>query len=249
MTALHSVPQRSKLRHPIEYQQRWLRTLHSHRVIAVIRAETVESGLNMALAAAEGGIHLLEITWNSYQPVALLQAIQQALPHCTVGVGTILTEENLRVAIATGAQFCFSPHTSLDLLNHGRTVHIPTVAGAMTPTEILTAWEAGATSVKVFPIKAFGGATYLECLQGPMGHIPLIPSGGVTVENAADLLAAGATAVGISSGLFEDRHIRHQDWQAIQQRAAQLLKSIDAMTLTTEFKSFNKETINHAQLK
>ncbi len=246
MTALHSIPHQPHSRHPVEYQQRWLRTLRSHRVIAVIRAETVESGLNMALAAAEGGIHLLEITWNSYQPVALLQAIEKALPHCTVGVGTILTEENLRVAIATGAQFCFSPHTSLELLNHGRTVHIPTVAGAMTPTEILTAWEAGATSVKVFPIKAFGGATYLECLQGPMGHIPLIPSGGVTVKNAADLLAAGATAVGISSGLFEDGCVRHQDWQAIEQRAAQLIESIDSMTLTTEFKSFNKETINHA---
>ncbi len=249
MTALHSVPQRLKPRQPVEYQQRWLRTLRSHRVIAVIRAETVEIGLNMALAAAEGGIHLLEITWNSYQPVALLQAIQQALPHCTVGVGTILTEENLRVAIATGAQFCFSPHTSLDLLNHGRTVHIPTVAGAMTPTEILTAWEAGATSVKVFPIKAFGGATYLECLQGPMGHIPLIPSGGVTVENAADLLAAGATAVGISSGLFEDGHVRHQDWRGIQQRAVQLLKSIHAMPLAPEFKRFNKEPVDHAQFK
>ncbi|MEM1239263.1 MAG: bifunctional 4-hydroxy-2-oxoglutarate aldolase/2-dehydro-3-deoxy-phosphogluconate aldolase [Cyanobacteria bacterium P01_H01_bin.26] len=247
MTALHPAPH--SLRHPAEYQQRWLTTLRAHRVIAVIRAKTVDSGLHMALAAAAGGVHLLEVTWNSYQPVALLQAIQQALPHCTVGVGTILNEEDLRIAIATGAQFCFSPHTSLALLNHGRTVHIPTVAGAMTPTEILTAWEAGATSVKVFPIKAFGGATYLQCLQEPFGHIPLIPSGGVTTENAADLLAAGATAVGISSGLFEDDHIRHQNWSAIQQRAAQLIRSIDSMTLATEFKGLNKQTINHAKLK
>ncbi|MBT9313822.1 bifunctional 4-hydroxy-2-oxoglutarate aldolase/2-dehydro-3-deoxy-phosphogluconate aldolase [Leptothoe spongobia] len=246
MTALHSVHPRPNLPHPVEYQQRWLKTLRTHRVIAVIRAETVESGLNMALAAAEGGIHLLEITWNSYQPVALLQAIQQAIPHCTVGVGTILTEEELRIAIATGAQFCFSPHTSLALLNHGRTVHIPTVAGAMTPTEILTAWEAGATSVKVFPIKAFGGATYLQCLRGPFGHIPLIPSGGVTVENAAELLASGATAVGISSGLFTDDHVRHQDWKSIQRQAHQLTQMIESMALTTEFKGLNKQPINHS---
>ncbi|MEM9264663.1 MAG: bifunctional 4-hydroxy-2-oxoglutarate aldolase/2-dehydro-3-deoxy-phosphogluconate aldolase [Cyanobacteria bacterium P01_F01_bin.13] len=250
MTALHSVSHRPHVQqHPVEYQQRWLRTLKTHRVIAVIRADTVESGLNMALAAAEGGIHLLEVTWNSYQPVALLQAIQKALPHCTIGVGTILTEEDLRVAIATGAQFCFSPHTSLALLNHGRTVHIPTVAGAMTPTEILTAWEAGATSVKIFPIKAFGGATYLQCLQGPMGHIPLIPSGGVTTENAVDLLAAGATAVGISSGLFADNHVQHQNWSAIQQQAVQLVQSIDSMSLTTELKGLNKQAVNHTQLK
>ncbi len=225
MTVLNSAP--PNLKSAVEYQQRWLRTLRTHRVIAVIRAETVESGLNMALAAAEGGIHLIEITWNSYQPVALLQAVQQALPHCTVGVGTILIEEDLRVAIATGAQFCFSPHTSSTLLRHGRTVHIPTVAGAMTPTEILTAWEAGATSVKVFPIKAFGGPTYIECLQGPLGHIPLIPSGGVTPKNAVALLSAGATAVGISSGLFEADYVRHQNWQAIRQRAAQLIQSLE----------------------
>ncbi|MEM8612164.1 MAG: bifunctional 4-hydroxy-2-oxoglutarate aldolase/2-dehydro-3-deoxy-phosphogluconate aldolase [Cyanobacteria bacterium P01_H01_bin.105] len=247
MTALHLAP--LNLQQPTEYQERWLHTLRIHKVIAVIRAETVESGLNMALAAAAGGIHLLEVTWNSYQPVALLQAIQQALPDCTVGVGTILLEEDLRIAIATGAQFCFSPHTSLALLNHGRTVHIPTIAGAMTPTEILTAWEAGATSVKVFPIKAFGGATYLECLQGPLGHIPLIPSGGVNTENAIDLLTAGATAVGISSGLFESDHVRHHNWQAIQNNAAQLIQAIDSMSLTTELKGLHKQTINHAKLK
>lgn len=249
MTALHPSHYRSSLSPPVEYQQRWLQTLHTHRVIAVLRAETVESGLNMAIAAAEGGIHLLEVTWNSYQPIALLQAIQKALPHCTVGVGTILTEEDLGVAIATGAQFCFSPHTSLALLRHGRTVHIPTVAGAMTPTEILTAWDAGATSVKIFPIKAFGGATYIECLQGPLGHIPLIPSGGVNVENAAELLIAGATAVGISSGLFTTDHVKTENWQAIQRQAAQLIKSIDDIPLATQFKSFHKQAINHAQFK
>ena len=248
MTASHSVHRRS-MPQPVEYQQRWLSTLSTHRVIAVIRAATVESGLNMAIAAAEGGINLLEVTWNSYQPVALLQAIQQAIPHCTVGVGTILREEELRIAIATGAQFCFSPHTSLALLNHGRTVHIPTVAGAITPTEILTAWEAGAISVKVFPIKAFGGATYIECLQGPLGHIPLIPSGGVTPENAPALLRAGAVAVGVSSGLFETDLVRHQNWQAVQQRAAQLVESLQSVPLTAELKGLNKQTVHHAQFK
>ncbi|MEM7796587.1 MAG: bifunctional 4-hydroxy-2-oxoglutarate aldolase/2-dehydro-3-deoxy-phosphogluconate aldolase [Cyanobacteria bacterium P01_C01_bin.118] len=247
MTALHSsVQHRPHVSPSVEYQQRWLKTLQTHRVIAVIRATTVESGLNMAIAAAAGGIHLLEVTWNSYQPVALLQAIQKAVPHCTVGVGTILTEEELRIAIATGAQFCFSPHTSLTLLNHGRTVHIPTVAGAMTPTEILTAWQAGATSVKIFPIKALKGATYLQCLQGPMGHIPLIPSGGVTTKNAVDLLTAGATAVGISSGLFIDEYVRHQNWQAIETQALQLNQTIHSTTSATELKRLNKQAINHA---
>ena len=247
MTVLHSALLNS---HRVaEYQQRWLQTLQTHRIIAVIRAETVESGLNMALAAAEGGIHLIEVTWNSYQPVALLQAIQQALPHCTIGVGTILTEEELRVAIATGAQFCFSPHTSQTLLRHGRTVHIPMVAGAMTPTEILTAWQSGATSVKVFPIKALGGHTYIECLQGPLGQIPLIPSGGVTLKNVVELLTAGATALGISSGLFQTEHVRHQNWNAIEQQAARLLEILKTIPLTAQLKGLNKQTVHHAQLK
>ncbi|NEP59007.1 MAG: bifunctional 4-hydroxy-2-oxoglutarate aldolase/2-dehydro-3-deoxy-phosphogluconate aldolase [Symploca sp. SIO2G7] len=249
MTALHPIPNRPNLRHPIEYQQRWLQTLQTYRIIAVIRAESVESGLNMALAAAEGGIHLLEVTWNSYQPVALLQAIQKALPHCTVGVGTILAEEDLDVAIATGAQFCFSPHTSLALLHHGRTVHIPTIAGAMTPTEILTAWHAGASSVKLFPIKSLGGAAYLDCLQGPLEHIPLIPSGGVTHENAIELLAAGASAVGISSGLFTIEHVRHQNWQTIQKQAARLIRAVDSISLATELKGLHKQTVHHAKFK
>ncbi|MBX2863421.1 MAG: bifunctional 4-hydroxy-2-oxoglutarate aldolase/2-dehydro-3-deoxy-phosphogluconate aldolase [Leptolyngbyaceae cyanobacterium MAG.088] len=247
MTALHSAPLKAPA--TVEYQQRWLHTLRTHRIIAVIRAESVESGLNMALAAADGGIHLIEITWNSYQPVALLQAIQQALPHCTIGVGTILKEEDLRIAIATGAQFCFSPHTSLALLRHGSTVHIPTVAGAMTPTEILTAWNSGAASVKVFPIKAFGGANYIECLQGPLGHIPLIPSGGVTPNNATDLLSAGAIAVGISSGLFDAEHVRHHHWHVIQQKSAKLVQSLNVIPLATELKGFNKQAINHTQFK
>lgn len=227
MAALSTtVHQRPNLQHPMEYQHRWFQTLRTHRVLGVIRAETVDSGVNMALAAAAGGIHLLEVTWNSYQPVALLQAVQKALPECMVGVGTILTEEELRIAIATGAQFCFSPHTSLSLLSHGRSVHIPVVAGAMTPTEILTAWHGGASSVKVFPIKTLGGANYIQCLQGPIPHIPLIPTGGVTRSNAVRLLNAGATAVGISSSLFSPDHVRHQNWQAIEQQAHQLVERV-----------------------
>lgn len=206
-----------------EYQQRWIELLRSHRVIAVIRAETVEAGVNMAVAAAAGGIHLLEITWNSYQPVALLQAVQRQLPHCTVGVGTLFTEEDLGIAIATGAQFCFSPHTSPALMRHSQTVHVPMVPGAMTPTEIITAVQAGAATVKLFPIKTLGGAAYIRCLQGPMGRIPMIPSGGVILENTAALLRAGAIAVGVSSGLFAPQDVSSQSWSHIEARAAQFV--------------------------
>jgi 2-dehydro-3-deoxyphosphogluconate aldolase/(4S)-4-hydroxy-2-oxoglutarate aldolase len=99
---------------------------------------------------------------------------------------------------------------------------VPIVPGALSPTEIVTAWKAGASSVKVFPIQAVGGASYIKALQGPLGHIPLIPTGGVTLENAKEFIAAGAIAVGLSGELFPKPLIVAEDWEAIAQRAKTL---------------------------
>jgi 2-dehydro-3-deoxyphosphogluconate aldolase/(4S)-4-hydroxy-2-oxoglutarate aldolase len=100
------------------------------------------------------------------------------------------------------------------------------VPGALTPTEIVTAWDSGATCVKVFPIEAVGGANYIKSLQGPLGHIPLIPTGGVTLENAKEFIKAGAIAVGLSGDLFPKPLIAAQDWDAIAQRAKTLKQQL-----------------------
>ncbi|MEO0457584.1 MAG: bifunctional 4-hydroxy-2-oxoglutarate aldolase/2-dehydro-3-deoxy-phosphogluconate aldolase [Cyanobacteria bacterium P01_A01_bin.114] len=205
-------------------QRVWRDCLQRHRLIAVIRASTVEVGVSMAKAAAEGGVHLIEVTWNSPQPVQLLQQIQRALPDCRVGVGTLLSVEALSAAIAAGAQFAFSPHTSLAMLNLAATEGIPLMPGAMTPTEVVTAWQAGAAAVKVFPISSLGGAAYIRSLQGPLGRIPLIPTGGVNPTTAPDLLRAGAIAVGLSSALFPKADIEAQNWSVICQRAQNLVR-------------------------
>lgn len=176
----------------------------------------------MAQSAADGGIHLLEIA--SPQPVRLLQQIQQALPHCTVGVGTVLSGQALEGAIAAGAQFAFSPHTSTKMIALAASKGVPFIPGAMTPTEIITAWQAGAAAVKVFPISTLGGTTYIRSLQGPLGHIPVIPTGGVNLTTAPDLLKAGAIAVGLSSALFPRADIEAQNWSAIRQRAQDLVR-------------------------
>ena len=208
------------------HHQSWLELLKKYRAIAVIRSSYPQIALQMAAAVAAGGIKLIEITWNSSQPATLITQLRSLLPECYLGAGTILTTGQLQEAIAAGAQFIFSPHVNQELINMAVNANIPIIPGAMSPTEIVTAWQAGATCVKVFPLQTVGGVSYIKALQGPLGHIPLIPTGGVTLDNAAELLAAGAVAVGLSGELFPPTAIIAQDWQTITQRAKVLSQTV-----------------------
>ncbi|MBD2107085.1 bifunctional 4-hydroxy-2-oxoglutarate aldolase/2-dehydro-3-deoxy-phosphogluconate aldolase [Nodosilinea sp. FACHB-13] len=207
----------------------FLALLRQHRAIAVIRALDLNQGLAMAEAAAAGGIHLIEITWNSWHPGDLVSKLSHRLPHCTIGVGTVLSKANLRDAVGAGAHFCFCPHTDSAIIELAQKMEVPIVPGALTPNEVVTAWQAGATAVKVFPINAVGGASYIRSFQGPLTHIPLIPTGGVTVENTRDMLRAGAIAVGLSTSLFPKAAVAEQNWAAITTLAAQL---VDTLAIT-----------------
>lgn len=210
------------------HREAWLTLLQQQRLLAVIRAPTLQLGLAMARAAEAGGIRLIEITWNSDQPEALVSQLRAALPHCWVGVGTLLTPAEAEAAIAAGAQFGFSPYIDPQILELGCRHQIPMVAGALTPTEIARAWAAGAAAVKVFPISAVGGAAYLRSLRGPLPHIPLVPTGGVTLDNARSLLEAGAIAVGLAGALFPEGAVRSQDWTTIAQRIQTLVQAVQA---------------------
>ncbi|MGF1480698.1 MAG: bifunctional 4-hydroxy-2-oxoglutarate aldolase/2-dehydro-3-deoxy-phosphogluconate aldolase [Cyanophyceae cyanobacterium] len=200
----------------------WLQLLQQYRAIAVIRSPQLQLGLALAKAVATGGIRIIEITWNSSQPGTLIKRLKTELPECTIGTGTILTVEQLHSAVDAGVQFLFSPHVNQSLIEAAVTAEVPIVPGALTPTEIISAWQAGASCVKVFPVGTVGGANYIKSLQGPLGQIPLIPTGGVTLENARQFIDAGALAVGLSSQLFPAELIEKQDWQAIAQRAKTL---------------------------
>lgn len=204
----------------------WRQSLLKHRVIAVIRSSQVELGLAMAKAVADGGIKLIEVTWNSDNPATLITRLKLQLPDCIVGAGTILSLERLHEAIAAGAQFVFCPHFNPNLLRAASEYQIPLVPGVLTPTEIVTAWQAGATTVKVFPILALGGAAYLKSLRQPLSQIDIIPTGGVTVDNAKAMLDAGAIAVGLSSDLFLATAVATRDWQTITRRTQTLLSEI-----------------------
>jgi 2-dehydro-3-deoxyphosphogluconate aldolase/(4S)-4-hydroxy-2-oxoglutarate aldolase len=204
----------------------WLTLLRQHRSIAVIRASQLSLGRQMAQAVAAGGMPLIEITWNTDRAPELISQLRLELPHCTIGTGTLLNLVQLQQAIDAGAQFLFTPHVDPALIAAAVDAAVPMVPGALSPTEIVTAWNAGASCVKVFPIEAVGGTSYIKSLQGPLGQIPLIPTGGVTLENAKTFIAAGAIAVGLSGDLFPKALIGAGDWEAIAQRAKTLQQQL-----------------------
>ncbi|MDB9308987.1 bifunctional 4-hydroxy-2-oxoglutarate aldolase/2-dehydro-3-deoxy-phosphogluconate aldolase [Aphanizomenon sp. CS-733/32] len=206
--------------------QVWLSQLKLHRAIAVVRAPKMVWGEKMALAVASGGMQLIEITWNSDRAPELIAQLRAKLPNCMIGTGTLFNVQQLQEAIACGAQFLFSPHTDLDMIQAALTANIPIIPGALTPTEIITAWNHGASCVKVFPVQAVGGTSYIKSLQGPLGHIPLIPTGGITLENAQDFLQVGAVAVGLSGELFPTESVLQENWQAISEQARILMQRL-----------------------
>ncbi|NES05508.1 MAG: bifunctional 4-hydroxy-2-oxoglutarate aldolase/2-dehydro-3-deoxy-phosphogluconate aldolase [Okeania sp. SIO2F4] len=207
-------------------QENWLNTLRKNRVIAVIRTSKMELARQMAKAVAAGGIRIIEITWNTHQAAELITLLRSELPTCTIGTGTLLTLEELQKALKIGCQFVFTPHTNPVMIQTAKIAGVPIIPGALSPTEIVTAWQAGASCVKIYPISAVGGANYIKSLQGPLGDIPLIPTGGVTLENAKEFINAGAIAVGLSGKLFPKKLIIAEDWEAIAQQAQVIVKQL-----------------------
>ncbi len=205
----------------------WLTLLKKHRVIAVIRANKKHLARRMALAVASAGMHLIEITWNTPEAGKLIEQLRVELPDCIIGTGTLLSLEQMQQAVLAGAQFLFTPYIDLAIIQAAVDQNVPVIPGALTPTEIVTAWKNGASCVKVFPIQAVGGAEYIKNLQAPLGQIPLIPTGGVTVENAAEFLKVGAIAIGLSSELFPKHLIMSGEWDLITRRAEMLLENIN----------------------
>ncbi|KAM3090081.1 bifunctional 4-hydroxy-2-oxoglutarate aldolase/2-dehydro-3-deoxy-phosphogluconate aldolase [Phormidesmis sp. 146-35] len=205
----------------------WLAKLRAHRAIAVIRAPTLNLGREMAKAVALGGMKLIEITWDSDRPAQLIHELRNELSDCTIGTGTVFTLHQLQLAIEAGAEFVFTPHVNLHLIERAIEQEIPMIPGALTPTEIVMAWQAGASSVKVFPVQALGGSRYMQSLQAPLAHIPLIPTGGVSLDNAKELVAAGAIAVGLSGNLFPKWAVENQDWDAIVQQSKSLMQGLE----------------------
>jgi 2-dehydro-3-deoxyphosphogluconate aldolase/(4S)-4-hydroxy-2-oxoglutarate aldolase len=169
-------------------------------VVAVIRAASVDAALECARALVRGGVTGIEITFSTPGAAEAIAAARKELPHALVGAGTVLDQASLVAACDAGASFLVSPHTDEALLAAARERQVPFLPGALTPTEIVRAWQFGAACVKVFPGSAVGPG-YIRALKGPLPHIALMPTGGVDAKNLGEWLAAGAVAVGMGGSL------------------------------------------------
>ncbi|MGC4095366.1 MAG: bifunctional 4-hydroxy-2-oxoglutarate aldolase/2-dehydro-3-deoxy-phosphogluconate aldolase [Polyangiaceae bacterium] len=178
----------------------FLHQLKETGVVAVIRAASVDAALAASHALVRGGVTGIEITFSTPGAAEAIARTRHELSNALVGAGTVLELSDLDAACDAGASFLVSPHTEARLIARAVERGVPFLAGALTPTEVVQAFRAGATCVKLFPGSAVG-PSYLKALRGPLPHIPLMPTGGVDEQNLKDWLAAGAVAVGMGGNL------------------------------------------------
>ena len=190
-------------------------------VVAVIRAPSGEQLLDVAQALLAGGVEVMEVTFTVPRATRVIEQVADKLgDKILLGAGTVLDAETARTALLAGAEFIVSPTVNLEVIRMCRRYGKLVMPGAFTPTEVVTAYEAGADIVKVFPSE-LGGPAYLKALHGPLPHIPLMPTGGVTLETAADFLKSGACALGIGGSLVESKAILNRDFGRIEELAKQ----------------------------
>lgn len=188
------------------------------RVVAVARRMSADSAPRLAATLFRSGLTVLEITVEGRDGMAAIASLRDS--GMTVAAGTVTSIAEAAAAVDAGASFLVSPHLDLELAGWAQQRAIPYVPGCFTPTEIYTAWRAGVGAVKVFPA-SMGGPGLIEAIRGPFPEIPLVPTGGVTADDAAAYLRAGAVALGVGGWLT-----RHSDLDLVAQRAAQLVQAI-----------------------
>jgi len=174
-------------------------------LVPVLRASSVEKALALAEAIAAGGVTVLEITMTVPGAMQVMRKLAETRPDILIGAGTVLDPETARMCILEGAQFIVSPAVNVKTIEMCHRYSIAVLPGGLTPTEIVTAWQAGADVVKVFPASAMGGAVYLKNLKAPLPQVELIPTGGVSLATATSFLEAGAFALGVGSDLVDAR--------------------------------------------
>lgn len=203
-----------------------LRRLMDGKVVAVVRLDSSEQLIHVAEALRDGGLTAIEFTMST--PGAL-DMIKQAATHIgedvLMGAGTVLDSETARAAILAGAEFIVTPALNLATIELSKRYGKPVVSGAFTPTEILTAWEAGADMVKVFPASV-GGPGYIKAVLAPLPQVRVVPTGGVSAENAAEYMKAGATALGVGGNLVNKTAVARGDWNTITGEARRLMAAV-----------------------
>jgi 2-dehydro-3-deoxyphosphogluconate aldolase/(4S)-4-hydroxy-2-oxoglutarate aldolase len=206
---------------PVSAASRPLDRVLDSCIVAVIRAESGDLLVDVAEALLAGGVDVMEVTFTVPKAVQVLEKVTDKLgKRVLLGAGTVLDPETCRAALLAGAEFIVSPAVNVQVIEMCKRYSKPIMPGAFTPTEVVTAWQAGADIVKIFPSE-ITGPKYLKALHGPLPHIRLMPTGGVNLETATDFLKAGACALGVGSSLVDPKVVAAGDLKKIENLAKQ----------------------------
>lgn len=205
-----------------------LTSIQENRIIAIIRGANPADVIKIAKALHEGGVNTLEITMNSTDALSVIEEVSVELgDRILVGAGTVLDAETARSAILAGAEFILSPTVDIETIKMTKRYGAVSIPGAFTPTEILRAYENGGDIIKVFP--ATFGPSFIKDLQGPLPHIPLLPTGGVDMSNIQEFMKAGAVGCGIGSALVNTKYEVTDDYLVqITEKAKQFVELVNS---------------------
>ncbi len=192
-------------------------------LVPVLRAESEQQALGIASAIADGGVTVLEITMTVPGAIRVMARLTKERPDILIGAGTVLDAETARICMLEGAQFVVSPALNLKTIEMCHRYSIPVLPGALTPTEVVTAWQAGADVIKVFPASALGGAKYLKSLKAPLPQVEMIPTGGVSLATAREFLEAGSFALGVGADLVDTKAMAEGKPEKITESAKKYL--------------------------
>ena len=203
-----------------------LQTITDCGVVAIVRVSSAREAVDVCMAIARGGVTPIEVTMTVPGAIDAIKEFKSAVKEeVLIGAGTVLDPETARACILAGADFIVSPTLNLEVIKVCRRYSKIIIPGTFTPTEILTAWEAGADIVKVFPASV-GGPGYLKDILGPLPQVKLVPTGGVNLETTPEFIKAGAVAVAAGTSLVNKKAVSEQNWDAITEAARKFVAAV-----------------------
>ncbi len=198
-------------------------------IVPVVRANSSLQAMSAARAVCEGGIPIVEMTMTVPGAIGVIAELSRSVgDEVLIGAGTVLDVDAARQCVEAGAQFLVSPGFDAKTVQFARERGILIMAGALTPTEVITAWKAGSDFVKIFPAGNVGGPSYIKALKAALPHIPMVPTGGVNLSTAAQFLAAGASALGIGGELISAAAMKEGNYATITESAKQFVEIVKA---------------------
>ncbi|MCG6928037.1 MAG: bifunctional 4-hydroxy-2-oxoglutarate aldolase/2-dehydro-3-deoxy-phosphogluconate aldolase [Acidobacteria bacterium] len=203
-----------------------LERIRSVGLVPVIRAQSPDEAAQAADAIQAGGVTVLEITMTVPGAVEVIREVAGRGGDAVVGAGTVLDPDAARECMDAGARFIVSPSLNLDTIALCNEAGVAVLPGALTPTEVVTAWRAGADMVKVFPAGAVGGPSYIKALKAPLPQIDLVPTGGVNLKTAGDFIRNGASALGVGADLVDVTALRRGEAATITERAREYVRVV-----------------------